>query len=263
MASRVPSSSTPRGPARPSSRSSSTILLIVTSENAGKTVSRRTVAKGIAWGVPAITMLGATPAFAGSKTPFAFTSLAPAVINVANPTASLTAEGTGPDGATITLVIGESTVGTATVVDGEWSATIPAGNVTEGLNVEVTALSSKGEDATQTYTKDITAPAPSINQAPVYSSPNKTFTVTGTMGNASTPTADNSTGTLTIVIGGSPTNPASSSVTVTRTGTTWSYTFSGVQHQPGSGNAPKWTLQLTQGDGAGNIGSSGDTSVPA
>ena len=30
-------------------------------------VSRRTVVKGIAWGVPAITILGATPAFADSK----------------------------------------------------------------------------------------------------------------------------------------------------------------------------------------------------
>lgn len=208
---------------------------------ASSALHRRTVVKGAAWSVPAITLLAATPAFAATNTVFAFTSLTPAVINATNPTDSITVSGTGPDNASISLMVGATTWGTVTVTAGEWSAVIPAGSLPEGLNVVVTAALGTTLSSTKTYTKDVTAPAPTITTFTYVGSSTKQLTVGGAAGNLSSPTEDSATLTLT----GGPVSP----VTVTRTGATWTHVFDNVK------NNITYNLTVTQTDGANNSGS--------
>ncbi|MGD8214494.1 hypothetical protein [Aestuariimicrobium sp. Y1814] len=226
---------------------------IETTETATRTaVARRVLIKGAAWSVPAVTVLSATPAFAATNTVFAFTDLSPAVINAANPNDSVTVSGTGPDNATVTITIGGTTFTTPVAApDGKWSYTIPAASLPDGSNVEVTATISTGGSATQTYTKDTVAPAPTISAATTfeYSASTELFTVKGTAGTVASPTVDATSVTLALKVDGVDRSP----VTITLSGAAWSYTFTGV------GNNKDYTLTVTQEDGAGNVGTASHT----
>jgi len=202
-------------------------------------VARRTVLKGAAWSVPVVAVVGATPAFAATNTAFSFTSPTPAVINATNSTSNLTASGTGPDGAIITVTLGTWSE-TTTVVAGEWTKVIPAANVHQGLNVEVSASSSKGGSATKTYTKDVTAPA-LTHTATDTAKDKKSGTLSGAYGMLNTPTADG-------VVSVSFTSPESFSHTLTQTAGTWNLSWTWTNN----GNGVHKVITIEQSDGAGN-----------
>gem|GEM_PF-6895440 len=216
-------------------------------------LNRRTITRGIGWGVPAVMVLGATPAFAATNTPFDFTGLEPAVINAGNPTSSLTATGTGPNGATITVTL-SSWEGTAQVTGGKWSITIPAANAPEGLNVLVGASSSAGGSATKTYTKDLTAPQDLAINATTGTNPStvasnrKSGTLKGTRGIAQTPTADGVVTATATVAGGTFTFGDM----VDTGGNTWSIAWTYLANSGNSGAPKNVTFGVAQHDGANN-----------
>lgn len=216
-------------------------------------LGRRTLLKGAAWSVPAVVVVGATPAFAATGDVVAITSVtvntqptgAPntSYINISNQNSTVTVVGTATPGVQIVVTAtGGYTSDPVTATGGDWQVIIPAGSLAQGvLSFTATVTVGGFPDVTspQTVTKDTDAPAPGISTPSYAQAPTKTLTVTGTLSTASSPTADAASGTLT----GGPISP------VTVTGSPWTHVFSDVN------NNQSFTFVVTQLDGAGNSGS--------
>lgn len=222
-------------------------------------IGRRTVIKGVAWSVPAVTVVGATPAFAKTGDTVTFASVAVNTpptgapnhyINISNQNSSVTVGGSVTSGATVTVTVTGGDSATATTTGTTWTHTFPAASLPQGtlaFTASVAGPPVVSVPGPRTVVKDTSAPAPTIPTFTYVGRSTKTLTVGGAAGNATTPTADSSTMTLT----GGPVTP----VTVTRTGATWTHTYNNVT------NNVTYTIVITQTDGAGNSGSASRTST--
>lgn len=162
-------------------------------------LSRRTIATGIAWGVPALTVLGTAPAFAASGDTVTFTSVvvntpptgAPNVfyINISNKDSTITLGGTATVGAVVTVTATGGAWSDTAVRNGDaWSAVVPAGALPDGTYTFTASVEGPPKvtaTGPSTVTKDTVAPTVDATTA-VISTNNQNVTISGTMSEAGT-----------------------------------------------------------------------------
>jgi hypothetical protein len=225
-------------------------------------LNRRTITRGIGWGVPAVMVLGATPAFAATGDAVAITNVtvfpaatgtitAPLVadrtINLATPaTATVTVTGTATPGVDVRVTSGAYTSDAVTATGGNWSITIPAGIVSEWndgshtFTAIVVAGNKPSATTALTVVKDTVAPLPTITVA--HNDKAKVLTISGTLGAANAASADIASGTVTGMV-------KNQTVNSTVTTSPWSFTVASVNKNE------KYSLTIQQRDAAGNVGS--------
>lgn len=158
-------------------------------------VARRTLLKGAAWSVPAVMVVGATPAFAqtGGTATFTFDTLSPTYLNLDTlGTTAVVAEGTVTPSGTVAIVINNGTadvINTNAEVDGtSWSYSIANSDLSEAA-YSITA-SAAGGSATKYFYKDLQRPTPTIFSNVLTNSNGRAGTIVVTLGTAQTVTKD-------------------------------------------------------------------------
>ncbi|AQP45769.1 hypothetical protein [Tessaracoccus flavus] len=213
-------------------------------------VDRRTIARGIGWGVPAVMVLGATPAFAASGDTVTFGSVvvndspegAPSnyYINESNLASTVTVSGTATPGATVTIsATGGFSVGVV-AAGGSWSYEIPAASLPQGTIACTAAVAGPPKVSVagpNTVVKDTVAPTIASTTYQGTGSPKKlTFSgalveTTAVSGTVSITTDDGKT---------------YSDQNVSYTAAPWTVTFEGIS------NNVNYTVTAVLRDAAGN-----------
>lgn len=205
-------------------------------------LARRTLLKGAAWSVPAVVVVGATPAFAATGGALAF-STQPAFINAANVTA-VVFTGTAPvslAGQTVAIAPGTSSGGQIQA-NGTWTVTVDTSDVSDGVGIVFTASTSGATDATTQVTMDTQAPALTIDTtATSVAQDRRSGTLQGLRGVATSPTSDNQD----VAASGSASFNFNPTVYTAPNGWSISWTWS-------TGTAAGQTITVTQTDVAGN-----------
>ncbi|GAA2168166.1 hypothetical protein FHX52_1945 [Humibacillus xanthopallidus] len=218
--------------------------------NERPSVARRRVLKAGAWSVPAVAIVGSTPAFAATGDAIAITSVVVSpqavgaliptrYINIGNaPTATVTVSGTATAGVQVYVKTGSYTSSNVTASGGTWSVVIPSSVVagwSDGVHTFTATVASGNKPsvtATQTVIKDTVRPTVLATQATI-STNNQTGTISGTKSEA---------GTVVVSVAGLTMGTYSYA-----SATQWSVTWSG-----GSNQAYTGSVAVT--DDAGNSG---------
>lgn len=196
--------------------------------------SRRKVLVGVAWAVPVVMAVGATPASATSATSASVTLQTTRAYIRKEDVAQFPFKGTGPARATITVTSGNRSQSVTAGQQGNWSMKFDASSLADGVNLAFTATAT-GTTSSQTITitKDTEAPALTLGQSAAAAA---SGTISGSMGQKSSPTADKPV-TVSFSVGA----PTKRKLTQGRG--TWSLTWTG---------ASAGTITVQQKDGAGN-----------
>jgi hypothetical protein len=170
-----------------------------------------------------------------------------------NTTGSVTLTGTAEPSSTVTVYDGATSKGTVPATGGSWTLTLS--NVSNGSHTYTATASdaagnTSGASSSVTVTVDTQAPTVTV-ASPTNNSyvTNSTPTISGTAGNATTPSSDSTTVTVKVYSGPSATGTPVQTINATRSATSWSTTAATLAEGT-------YTAQASQQDAAGNTGTS-------
>ncbi|MFL5896509.1 MAG: beta strand repeat-containing protein [Thermoleophilaceae bacterium] len=175
--------------------------------------------------------------------------------NSFNTTGNVTVSGTAEPASTITVSDGGAPLAGTVTTDGagNWTKSITGvadGSHTYTATAKDAALNTSAISNSRTVIVDKIAPTVTIT-APTSGSRtnNPTPTISGTAGNATTPSADSTTVSINIYSGATATGIPVQTLSATRSGTSWSVGATTLSEGT-------YTAQATQQDAAGNTGTS-------